>query len=173
MKRRSAQTSGRIGRLGNQRVCRRGSIACRNFGGRGLRNSNSFIEIQMFLGAAGTVAFARIFVAQTGQFITPVDTVAVARHRCCFDGNQSHACLALRIRRKIVHFSGALRKEGSRGQTRTAEVASRKCCCALSRNSSQIDSGSERNTSTTFGSNCVPLQRFTSLRACSTPKALR
>jgi hypothetical protein len=165
MRRRSAQTAGRIGRLGNQRVRRRGSIACCDFRGRRLRNSNAFIEIQVFFGAARTIPLAGILIAKAGQFVTAVDTVAVTSRRCCFDGNQCHERITLRARRKILHFSGALRKVETTAQTRTAEVASRNCCCALSRNSSQMDSGRERNTSTTFGSNCVPLQRFTSVRA--------
>lgn len=165
MRRRSAQTSRGISRLGNQRVSRRRSIAWCDFGGRGLRNADAFIEIQVFLGAARTIALTCILIAQACQFVTTVDTVAVASRRCCFDGNQCHARIALQLRRKIVHFGGTLRKEGSGGQTSTAEVANRKCCCALSRSSNQMDSGRERNTSTTFGSNCVPLQRLTSLRA--------
>jgi hypothetical protein len=165
MRRRSAQTSRGISRLGNQRVCRRGRIAWCDFGGRGLRNADAFIEIQVFLGAARTIALTGILIAQAGQFVTAVDTVAVASRRCRFDGYQCHARIALRTRRKILHFGGALRKVETTVQTRTAEVARRNWCCALSRNSSQMDSGRERNTSTTFGSNCVPLHFLISLRA--------
>ena len=94
MRRRSAQTSGGISRLGNQRVCRRGSIAWCDFGGRGLRNADAFIEIQVFLGAARTIALTAILIAQAGQFVTAVDTVAVASRRCRFDGYQCHARIA-------------------------------------------------------------------------------
>jgi hypothetical protein len=93
MRRRSAQTSRGISRLGKQRVCRRGRIAWCDFGGRGLRNADTFIEIQVFLGAARTIALTGILIAQAGQFVTAVDTVAVASRRCCFDGYQCHVGL--------------------------------------------------------------------------------
>jgi hypothetical protein len=173
MRPRSAQTPGRIGSGGHQWVGWRWGVAWRNLRGRRLRNPHPFIEIQVFFGAARTIAFAGIFIAQAGQFVTPVDTVAVASRRCCLDRNQCHARVVLRIRRKILQFSRDLRKEEAAGQTRTAQVARRKCCCAFSRNSSQMDSGRERKTSTTWGSNCVPLQRFTSWRAWLMPRAWR
>ena len=136
-------------------------------------NSDSLIQIEMFFGAARTIAFARVLITQAGQFVTTVNTVTVARGRCGFDGNQRHERVNLQLKEKILHFGAGLRKTETADQTRTAEVASLKFCCAVSRNSSQMDSGKERKTVTTFGSNCVPLQRLTSLRAYSTPSALR
>src|SRR5260370_42042931 len=167
---RSAQTAGRIGSGGHQRVGWRRGVAWRKLGGRRLGNANPLIEVQVFFGAARTIALAGIFVAQAGQFVTPVYTVAVARRGCGLDGNQCHGRAVLR-RRKILHFNRGLRKQV--GQTSTAQVARRKCCCALSRNSSQMDSGSERKTSATLESNSVPLQRSATRRGLPTLKALR
>jgi len=86
----SAQAAGRVGgggHGGGPTVSRR---VCRDFGGSWIRQADARVEPKVILSARGAVAFARVFIAQAGQFVAAADAVAIAGFRGGFDGNESH-----------------------------------------------------------------------------------
>src|SRR5713101_4491810 len=143
----------------NVRSRRRCARVGRDFGRGRVRQPNSCIHLQVFLRAARTIGLASIFVAQAGELVATVDAVTVTRCRGSFDRHQSHK---FSFAREILPSRGETRKhlkQCSRAALpRQASLSwnRRYGLLMFSRNSSQVEGGIARNTSTTFGSNCVP-----------------
>ena len=85
-----AWPAGRIGGGRDSRRRWRRAWICGNFGRRRLRQSYAHIHLQMFLRTARAKALASVFVAEAGQFVAAVDTVAISCDGGSFNGHQSH-----------------------------------------------------------------------------------
>jgi len=85
-----AQPSGGIGAGWKRCDGSAGAAVCGNPCGRGLRNSNSYVPVDMTLGARRAITLARVFIALAGKLVTTTDAVAVARFGRGFDRNERH-----------------------------------------------------------------------------------
>lgn len=56
-----------------------------------LRNADSAIQFEMFLGASRAISFAVLVIALAREFIASADAIAVASDRRSLDGHQSHS----------------------------------------------------------------------------------
>lgn len=86
----------RIGWGRNLRRRWRRARICGNFGGRRLRQSYTHIHFQMVLRTVRTKGLAGVFVAEAGQFVAAVDTVAISCDGGGLNGHQSHCVCPLR-----------------------------------------------------------------------------
>jgi hypothetical protein len=88
--RKLTQASGGIG-AGWKRCngCAR-AVVCGNLRGRGLRNSDSCVPVDMIFGARPAIALSRVLIALAGKLVTTTDTVAVAGFGCGLDSNEWH-----------------------------------------------------------------------------------
>ena len=151
---------------------------------RGTRNADAGVPVEMVFAAGGTITFARIFVAEAGQFVASADAIAVASFRRGLDGNECHRC-PLAYPQTITRARHGEKREGRRAPRRAALSAQARTMprflrCVrrngeprFSRSSIQCCSGIERKTSTIFGSNCEPPHRRISSRAWDIGRALR
>ena len=80
----------RIGWRRNMGRRRQSARVCRDFVGRWLRQSDAHVHFEVFLRTARAVAFARILIAQTREFVAAVDAVAISRNGRSLDGYKSH-----------------------------------------------------------------------------------
>src|SRR5579871_1701196 len=84
------ETARRIGRPRNRRCCGRRARVRRDLGRRRLRQADSRIHFEVLLGAAWAIRFARILIAQAGQFVAAMNAVAISRRGSRFNRHQSH-----------------------------------------------------------------------------------
>jgi hypothetical protein len=73
--------------------------------GRGLGNACADVQVHMIFGASRAVAFASVFIAEAGQFVTAADAIAVAGFGSGLDRDKRH-------NRQILRFRLALCKRG-------------------------------------------------------------
>jgi len=57
---------------------------------RGIGQADAGVHLQVVLAARGAVAFARVFIAQAGQFVAPANAIAVAGFRSGLNRHKGH-----------------------------------------------------------------------------------
>jgi hypothetical protein len=161
----------------------------------GLCNANSVVPAQVIFGARGAISLPGVFIALACQFITAAYAIAVSGLGSGFYRYKGHRSFSskdsMNERRQEVKEVNEVQEVKENNAPRRDRCSVRvsllplppislllRCHafrffrCAkrngdpkFSRNSTQCDSGIDRNTSTIFGSNCVPAQRRISSRA--------
>lgn len=172
-----SQTARGIGRGRNMGSCGRRARICGDLVGRRLRQAYPDVHLKMLFGAARAKPLAGVFVAQAGKFIAAVDAVAISRRRSRLDRHQSHCVCPFQqdttSATKFAQVPGGDIPTG-RDVPQTGFNWDRRYGWPMfSRNSVQSVDCILTNTSTTFGSNCVPEHRWISSCAWRIDNALR